>query len=86
MPIPDYIDKDKPVTALLKEMAELRKALWLHHGCEGDALYGDDGEMQCLSCIIDFIRMPAEIIEHRLTMRKRGILVLPPDKGEEDGD
>ena len=28
------------------EIKELRKILWLHHGCSGPR-YGDDGEMQC---------------------------------------
>lgn len=38
----------------------LRKLLWLRHGCDG--LYGDDGEMQCGRCLIDFKRMsPADI-------------------------
>src|SRR6266436_9040792 len=32
----------------------LRQQLWLSHGC--DALYGDDGEMQCGRCYIDFKR------------------------------
>ena len=36
-----------------------RKFLWVNHGCEGDCLYGDDGEMQCNSTLhgpIDFKR------------------------------
>lgn len=43
----------------------LRKLLWLHHGCPFRALYGDDGEMQCSWCQIDFKRLPAEAIERR---------------------
>lgn len=42
--------------------------LWLRHGCPISALYGDDGEMQCNKCGIDFKRMtPTEIqdIWHR---------------------
>ncbi len=40
----------------------LRKMLWQRHGCSGPALYGDDGELQCNSCMIDFRRnTPAEI-------------------------
>lgn len=39
---------------LQKENQILRELLWLRHGCMG--LYGDDGEMQCNSCIIDFKR------------------------------
>ena len=33
---------------------EIRQTLWLGHGCQG--LYGDDGEMQCGACCIDFKR------------------------------
>jgi hypothetical protein len=42
----------------------LRQLLWLRHGCPLNALYGDDGEMQCNNpgCMIDFKRMsPSEI-------------------------
>ena len=51
----------------------LRRLLWLRHGCPTGVLYGDDGEMQCGACIIDFLRMSAEALEeafHRQTMRK----------------
>ncbi len=43
----------------------LRKLLWLRHGCSAHALYGDDGEMQCHTCGIDFKRARAEYIERR---------------------
>lgn len=43
----------------------LRKLLWLRHGCPFRALYGDDGEMQCHNCCIDFKRDSAEKIEAR---------------------
>lgn len=43
----------------------LRRLLWLRHGCPFSALYGDDGEMQCGSCVIDFRRTSAELIEKR---------------------
>jgi hypothetical protein len=41
----------------------LRKLLWLRHGCPISALYGDDGEMQCGRCCIDFKRSSAVEIE-----------------------
>ncbi len=41
----------------------LRRMLWLRHGCNPAALYGDDGELQCHECMIDFLRMPARDIE-----------------------
>jgi len=41
----------------------LRKLLWINHGCDRSALYGDDGEMQCNKCMIDFKRMSAKEIQ-----------------------
>ena len=41
----------------------LRQLLWLRHGCGVPALYGDDGEMQCSKCMIDFKRATAVEIE-----------------------
>ena len=50
---------------LAEERARLmlmRKLLWLRHGHPVSALYGDDGEMQCAACCLDFKRQePAEI-------------------------
>jgi len=46
---------------------KLRELLWLRHGCPIAALYGDDGEMQCSKCGIDFKRMSVEQIEWGLT-------------------
>ena len=43
----------------------LRKLLWLRHGCPSHVLYGDDGELQCSACMIDFLRDSAEQIEKR---------------------
>lgn len=45
------------------EMLELRRGWWLSHGCSGVALYGDDGEMQCHDCRIDFRRYAPREIE-----------------------
>jgi predicted aminopeptidase len=48
-----------------------RRLLFLRHGCVG--LYGDDGEMQCGACALDFKRMPVADIEDRwkqINMRK----------------
>ncbi len=39
----------------------LRRLLWLRHGHDG--LYGDDGEMQCGHCRLDFLRNTALVIE-----------------------
>ena len=53
------------ITELKAERDQLRKWMWLHHGCGIASLYGDDGEMQCNSRIhrsIDFKRDPVERI------------------------
>jgi hypothetical protein len=34
----------------------IRKLLWLTHSCGQSYLYGDDGEMQCHLCGLDFVR------------------------------
>lgn len=47
----------------VQENRVLREMLWLRHDVEHCAgLYGDDGEMQCAACGIDFKRLPAEDI------------------------
>jgi len=49
--------------ATLEENMTLRKLLWLNHGHEN--LYGDDGEMQCPICMLDFKRDSVAKIEKR---------------------
>lgn len=46
----------------------LRRLLWLNHGCVD--LYGDDGEMQCSKCMIDFKRDSVKAIEDKLIDKK----------------
>lgn len=48
---------------------ELRKYLWINHGCEVGNLYGDDGEMQCSKCQIDFKRSDEQSLIRRLKSR-----------------
>ena len=49
----------------LREQSLLREFLWINHGCPPPALYGDDGEMQCGKCRLDFKRQPAqELLDH----------------------
>jgi hypothetical protein len=55
--------REKPFVERLPEELILRRLLWLRHGCNPAALYGDDGELQCHECMIDFLRMPARDIE-----------------------
>lgn len=45
----------------------LRRVLWLRHGCSG--LYGDDGEMQCGACSLDFKRDPIDKILTKLEQK-----------------
>ena len=64
------------VERLETENRQLRQILWLRHGCEISALYGDDGEMQCSRCRLDFKRDSAEAIERRfmqLTLMANGM-------------
>ena len=44
-----------------QEIFELRKLLWIWHG-HTTFLYGDDGEMQCGKCMLDFRRDSIEKI------------------------
>lgn len=48
-----------------EENKKLRELLWIRHGCSFASLYGDDGEMQCCTCLLDFKRMPADEIQQR---------------------
>lgn len=51
---------------LSDEERTLRRMLWLRHDpSHFHLLYGDDGEMQCAECRIDFLRMPPQEIEER---------------------
>ncbi len=54
----------------------LRQMLWLSHGCPISALYGDDGEMHCGSCMIDFKRMkPSVIIQIRQKLIRQKLAI-----------
>lgn len=54
---------DGPPPDLDADLAALRMLLWLRHGCPSSVLYGDDGEMQCAKCLIDFKRATVPEIE-----------------------
>lgn len=62
---PDWADKPhRLVYDLSHEVDVLKRLLWLRHDPSHFAgLYGDDGEMQCAACGIDFKRMSADHIE-----------------------
>ena len=40
------------LSVLAKEILTLRSMLWLNHGHKG--MYGDDGEMQCGECTMEY--------------------------------
>jgi hypothetical protein len=69
----DWIKKKKslPLTRGLvsdEDVMLLRKELWLNH-CAAThigIIYGDDGEMQCSQCGLDFKRQPVKDILKRL--------------------
>lgn len=64
--------------------AAIRKLLWLRHGCPIGALYGDDGEMSCGACGIDFLRWSAEQIERSFAVQhlKPKLRAASPSSGE----
>ena len=52
-------DVDGAISAKMSAESEnrsLRRQLWLRHAGGRHQLYGDDGEMQCSTCIFDFKR------------------------------
>lgn len=54
--------------ALEKDNSKLRLMLWLRHDAQHNSvLYGDDGEMQCAACGIDFKRYTPREIEQAFT-------------------
>jgi hypothetical protein len=54
------------IRMLIEADKTLRRLLCLRHGCPVEMLYGDDGELQCSACFIDFKRMTADDIETQL--------------------
>ena len=50
-----------------KEENELRYMLFMQHSHDGSSacLYGDDGEMSCGVCHIDFVRDSVEMIKQK---------------------
>ncbi len=50
---------------IMAEADTLRMILWLNHGHGG--IYGDDGEMRCAECGIDFKHDDVSVIAERLS-------------------
>ena len=62
-------DLREQLAAAQEQAARLRVSLWLRHGCPTHLLYGDDGELQCSTCGIDFKRMSPEEISERWELK-----------------
>jgi len=61
--IQEFLDRTK------LDNETLRRLLWISHGCPFPALYGDDGEMQCHQCCLDFKRDSVQRIDERFTTK-----------------
>lgn len=67
---------------LLRELAMFRYLLWLRHDPQHyGALYGDDGEMQCAACMVDFKRMAAQEIVDAWHRKKEADLLSATSNG-----
>lgn len=55
----------------------LRHEWWLNHGCPISALYGDDGEMQCGRCLVDFGREALDKLHKHVHERRLAAMVTP---------
>lgn len=58
---------------LKMENLELRKIWWMNHGCPISALYGDDGELQCSFCLVDFKRETVSEIQDKFWKKNHEI-------------
>lgn len=76
---PDHLETAASNLELTLENQILRELLWLNHG-HGHVLYGDDGEMQCSLCRLDFRRDSAQQIQKHF--RVRGMLKLAAAQGK----
>jgi len=71
------LDLDRAVTSLatyvlqlIEEHRAVVKQLWLGHHRTTIPLYGDDGEMQCSACMIDFRHFPIADAIKRMFMKR----------------
>jgi len=70
------------IDEVIEDNKMLRILLWLRHGCDITSLYGDDGELQCGKCIIDFKRDDALKIAEKFEKLNADKLKI----GEKDGE
>jgi hypothetical protein len=50
-----------------RDVSAARRLLFLTHPCDGK--YGDDGELQCGQCMIDFKRDPIDVIDAKIVAK-----------------
>ncbi len=80
----ELVDLTVRLEAVMRDNRVLRKLLWLRHADHTEALYGDDGEMQCGRCLIDFKRESVESIQKAFA--QIGIMALiKAQKAEREG-
>lgn len=64
-----WLDEQRAIDGL-----EFRKWLWLNHGCDIGTLYGDDGEMQCGKCRLDFKKSTIDVlVRHIFEQRAKDV-------------
>jgi hypothetical protein len=63
---------------------KLRYWLWLKHG-HPESLYGDDGEMQCSECMLDFKRDSVEKID-QVFRKQAEIFTVSATSAKEGGE
>lgn len=66
---PARLDRDlSSLPSMTDDEWRLRRIIALSHSsCDGRSLYGDDGELYCWDCGIDFMRDSAAEIEKRIS-------------------
>ena len=62
----------------------VREFMWANHGCPLPNLYGDDGELQCNECMIDFRRMKIVDILEKVSCKDKINDEDIDDEGEEN--
>jgi hypothetical protein len=75
-----YCEKIADLQAEKRELElKYRERLWRNHGCRFSSLYGDDGEMQCNECGLDF-KSGSTIDELEKTLAARAFARYEEDK------
>lgn len=70
------------VASLVEENRRLRRLLALAHDSSTHRTYGDDGELFCGACRVDFVRDPVRVIEEKLVARAMSELKAAAARGD----